>query len=40
MFFLLIKTIARQLIGRFCLLNKRGKSGLYKNAVPDNIWQG
>jgi len=34
------KPIARQLISRFCLINKRGKSGLYRNAVPDNFWRG
>jgi len=40
MLFLLNKPIARQLISRFCWIRKRGKSGLYKNTVPDNIWRG
>jgi len=34
------KASARQLISRFCLINKRGKSGRYRNTVPDNFWRG
>jgi len=25
---------------RFYIIYKRGKSGLYKDTVPDNLWRG